>query len=117
MSELESKKIWYMRAVAIFCVVCAHMQWPQNELIEMGIGMQFVNRVIVSLGVLGVPTFFFLAGYCFTFGEICEFIKRRKNTIVPWIADWLYYYEVWLFTGEWEGGGIHFDDRKPYRKT
>ena len=39
------------------------------------------------------------------------------NTIVPWVADWLYYYEVWLFTGEWEGGGIHFDDRKPYRKT
>ena len=54
--------------------------------------------------------------------ELCLFWKNwdatmpLASTIVPWIADWLYYYEVWLFTGEWEGGGIHFDDRKPYRK-
>ena len=54
--------------------------------------------------------------------ELCLFWKNwdatmpLANTIVPWVADWLYYYEVWLFTGEWEGGGIHFDDRKPYRK-
>lgn len=27
-------------------------------------------------------------------------------TIVPWLSLWLYYYEVWLATGSWEGGGI-----------
>ncbi len=29
------------------------------------------------------------------------------DTIVPWTALWLYYYEVWLATGEWVGGGEH----------
>jgi hypothetical protein len=28
------------------------------------------------------------------------------TTIIPWLALWLYYYEVWLATGHWEGGGI-----------
>ena len=25
--------------------------------------------------------------------------------IMPWISLWLYFYEVWLITGEWLGGG------------
>ena len=29
------------------------------------------------------------------------------DTIVPWAALWLYYYEVWHATGEWLGGGEH----------
>ena len=27
------------------------------------------------------------------------------DTIVPWTAEWLVYYEIWLMTGEWYGGG------------
>jgi hypothetical protein len=27
--------------------------------------------------------------------------------MVPWISEWLYYYELWLTTGEWLGGGEH----------
>jgi hypothetical protein len=27
-------------------------------------------------------------------------------TIIPWLALWLYYYEVWRATGDWLGGGI-----------
>ncbi|SCW86842.1 hypothetical protein [Mucilaginibacter sp. NFR10] len=29
------------------------------------------------------------------------------KTIVPWIYEWLYYYEFWLSSGDWLGGGIH----------
>lgn len=30
------------------------------------------------------------------------------NTLVPWTAEWLAHYEVWLATaGEWHGGGVH----------
>lgn len=29
------------------------------------------------------------------------------ETIVPWISEWLYFYEVWLVTEEWLGGGEH----------
>lgn len=27
------------------------------------------------------------------------------DTIVPWAAEWLAHYEIWLVTGEWYGGG------------
>lgn len=30
-----------------------------------------------------------------------------SETIIPWAALWLYYYEVWHMTGEWLGGGEH----------
>lgn len=29
------------------------------------------------------------------------------DTIVPWTAEWLLNYELWLATGEWVGGGEH----------
>jgi hypothetical protein len=29
------------------------------------------------------------------------------RTIVPWCHLWLFYFEDWLGTGEWKGGGIH----------
>lgn len=29
------------------------------------------------------------------------------DTIVPWICEWLYFYEIWLITGKWCGGGKH----------
>jgi hypothetical protein len=32
-------------------------------------------------------------------------------TIVPWLSLWLYYYEVWLATGAWEGGGISHEPK------
>lgn len=46
--------------------------------------------------------------------EIClyryrEFTKEKflANTIIPWTVEWLYFYEIWLATGEWCGGGKH----------
>lgn len=29
------------------------------------------------------------------------------STIVPWISLWLYYFEIWVITGKWLGGGDH----------
>ena len=31
------------------------------------------------------------------------------HTIVPWLSAWLYFYEVWYFTGLWLGEGTHPD--------
>lgn len=28
-----------------------------------------------------------------------------SETIIPWTAEWLLHYELWLATGEWHGGG------------
>jgi hypothetical protein len=29
------------------------------------------------------------------------------KTIVPWSCEWLFHFEAWLHSGEWDGGGIH----------
>jgi hypothetical protein len=34
------------------------------------------------------------------------------ETIVPWTAEWLHFYEGWLVTGTWHGGGIHPGDEE-----
>ena len=36
--------------------------------------------------------------------------KLIANTIIPWTVEWLYYYELWLATGEWLGGGEHLTE-------
>lgn len=35
--------------------------------------------------------------------------------VVPWLALWLLFYEIWLATGEWCGGGSH--PMRPKRAT
>ena len=49
-------------------------------------------------------------------GSLCLYLPKvgdwtkempLARTVVPWIAEWLYFYELWLVTGEWLGGGIH----------
>lgn len=33
--------------------------------------------------------------------------KIIADTIIPWTIEWLYFYELWLATGVWLGGGDH----------
>ena len=32
---------------------------------------------------------------------------RLDQSIVPWTALWLFYFEEWLSSNEWKGGGMH----------
>jgi hypothetical protein len=32
------------------------------------------------------------------------------KTVIPWIYDWLFHYEIWVGTGDWNGGGVHFEE-------
>lgn len=32
---------------------------------------------------------------------------RLDQTIVPWTVLWLFYFEEWLVSNEWKGGGVH----------
>lgn len=34
-------------------------------------------------------------------------------TIIPWISEWLFHYEVWQMSGVWCGGGVEPVVRKP----
>ena len=41
--------------------------------------------------------------------------KSLALTIIPWIAEWLFHYEIWLVTGKWCGGGVVPVTREPIR--
>jgi hypothetical protein len=32
---------------------------------------------------------------------------RIDQTVVPWAALWLFYFEEWLDSDDWKGGGEH----------
>jgi hypothetical protein len=34
-------------------------------------------------------------------------VDRIDQTIVPWAALWLFYFEEWLSSDQWKGGGEH----------
>lgn len=41
-----------------------------------------------------------------------EFNNRKdllSETVIVWVTWWLYYYEIWLQTGEWVARGTHPD--------
>lgn len=52
--------------------------------------------------------------------KLCLFYGNREwnrsflisDTIIPWASEWLYYYELWLITGDWLGGGIEHNEEK-----
>lgn len=36
--------------------------------------------------------------------------QRLDLTVVPWSALWLFYFEEWLWSDDWKGGGMHPGD-------
>ncbi|MFT0704432.1 hypothetical protein ACDX35_11870 [Enterobacter hormaechei] len=36
--------------------------------------------------------------------------NQLSETILPWASLWLFYFEQWLHSGIWEGGGAHPND-------
>lgn len=54
-------------------------------------------------------------------GTLCLYYPKERpwrrdmliaETIIPWSALWLYYYELWLDTGRWLGPSSHASDPK-----
>jgi hypothetical protein len=35
------------------------------------------------------------------------------DRIIPWIIKWLFFHELWVATGKWEGGGRHPEAQEP----
>lgn len=58
--------------------------------------------------------------------ELCLYMRgtgewtRQKiiaKTVIPWAAEWLQFYELWLATGEWYGEGMHPQVKDKNRKN
>lgn len=41
---------------------------------------------------------------------------RLDQTIVPWVTLWLFYFEEWLVSDDWKGGGKHVDVSESRKK-
>ena len=46
---------------------------------------------------------------CLYYPKTDEWSKNKliANTLLPWAAEWLQFYELWMATGIWLGDGIH----------
>ncbi|WP_454766118.1 hypothetical protein [Cupriavidus campinensis] len=46
---------------------------------------------------------------CLWWPKAREWSNRMKlsETYIPWAVEWLGYFEHWLASGEWNGGGEH----------
>ncbi|WP_219320424.1 hypothetical protein [Methylovirgula sp. HY1] len=42
---------------------------------------------------------------------------RLDQTIVPWTALWFFYFEEWLASDEWKGGGSFPSDERRHRRA
>lgn len=53
---------------------------------------------------------------CLTYPSYNEWKRGMliADTYIPWIAMWLYFYEEWLLSNDWKGGGRHPGDEKEY---
>jgi hypothetical protein len=59
-------------------------------------------------GAASIPHTYIGEYLCLYYPDYNEWTSAKyiAETIVPWISLWLVYYEAWLATGEWLGGGI-----------
>lgn len=79
------------------------------------VGKSYVNvfpinpKISRTVNGKKVPHMFKDASLCLFYPEYHEWHHSDKwvETLIPWASLWLFYYEIWLVTGDWLGGGIH----------
>jgi hypothetical protein len=67
--------------------------------------VEVITPKLMSLPGKRIPHTFSDGTLCLHLDHEWNSAKFVANTILPWTAFWLYFYEVWLLTGDWEGGG------------
>ena len=78
-------------------------------MLEKRLPLKFEVSALIARGTNGASAVFPLAQNTHLDGVLA-------HTIVPWIAEWLSYYELWHATGEWLGGGTEPVEKKTIRK-
>ena len=64
-----------------------------------------VRPALESLPGKKIPHRFSDGSLCLNVPEEWSSSMPVAEVLVPWISDWIYFYEIWLATGEWIGGG------------
>ena len=66
----------------------------------------YIGRVVNGKTVPHMYSNGSLCLYYPDYGE-WKYTDLWADTLIPWTSLWLFYYELWLQTGEWLGGGVH----------
>lgn len=91
------KEFDIIKIILIFSIICAHLS-PIDNIIKIN---SIISWLYNSLGILGVPIFYFISGYLFynnkkSFKHF--FLNKIKNIIIPWIfVGTVCYLIVFLF--------------------
>lgn len=104
------------RSVDVFIVLKPTEESQSYKLrISACVGSTIVNiypvEPLIQQTVNGrkVPHMYYDGSLCLFYSDYNEwkYSDSWADTLVPWACLWLYYYEIWLITDEWLGGGIH----------
>lgn len=51
---------------------------------------------------------------CLTYSKYKEWNETvlLTDSYIPWAIEWTEFYELWLLTGKWYGGGIHLGEEE-----
>ena len=92
---------------------------PYSEIYTVKMEYRYLNAPKVSIispplkrrnedPVEPIPHMYDQKYLCLYYPKIEEWrkIDWLHKSIVPWATTWLYYYELWLVTGKWLGGGV-----------
>lgn len=121
------EQLAYMRLVwpCLNCRVARKLLICSGKLMPLDISDEYTVRVTYRIGDIPVVWVDGLPStekektgnkipHRFQNGSICLFCgndwsadKTIAHTIIPWLLEWLVFYEGWLTTGDWQGGGTH----------
>jgi len=98
-------------------LICSGNLQPFDFSEDYSVRIEYIVGVRPNVWVLGLPTpdeTDAKIPHRFNDGTICLFFHGEwtaeqpiARTIMPWLLEWLAFYEGWLATGEWQGGGTH----------
>lgn len=72
--DLQSKRIWEIKAISIFTVFFAYMPWLDNNLVMI--------KLFSLIGITGVPIFLFLSGYL-SYGKQPKWKSKFNRLFIP----------------------------------
>lgn len=70
----ESQRIWSLKSIALISVFFAHM--------PLGIDGTYMSYLFNLLGIVGVPSFFFLSGFL-DVGSCSNFVTKAQRMMIP----------------------------------
>lgn len=87
---------------------------PLSRIYKIKIRYEAYEKPIVTIRSYGLKIPYLKHDiHMYNNGDLCLFYKEwnpemaMSKFIVPWICEWLYFYEHWCVTGQWLGGGAH----------